>query len=97
MVNKRFRWNRQGYYAFMRAHARQIVAAMEEKARAIADTAESELDDVTAPGEEFIVDVSLNSGRRQVPRVAVIAATRNAVNAEQTKRTLTRAVEANRD
>jgi RES domain-containing protein len=92
-----FRWNRQGYYAFMRANAPAIAAVMEEKARDIAEAAERSLDEVTAPGEEFIVDVNLSSGRRKVPRVAIIAATANAVAAEQTQRTLTRAVEANRD
>lgn len=97
MVSSRFRWNRQGYYAFMRNNAPAIAAVIENKAREIADTAEGELVEITEPGAEFVVDVSLSAGRRKVPRVAVIAATRNAVNAELTRRTLTRAVEANRD
>ena len=97
MVRGRFRWNRQGYYAFMRNNAPAIAAAIEKKAQAIAATAEGDLLEVTEPGSEFVVDVALSAGRRKVPRVAVIAATRNAVNAELTSRTLTRAVEAHRD
>lgn len=77
-----------GYRRLMREPG--VLAAMEELAAKI---------QADAGGEEagFVVEVTERSGRRGTPRVAVIAATYEAREAEARDRRLTRAVEQNRE
>jgi len=94
VVKPGFNWSKPGYHAFMRANAKAIAEALEEKAQDIADAANAGV--LGSDGNDFVVDVQLSSGRRKVPRVGIVAASFDAQQAEGSKRSLTRAVEANR-
>lgn len=96
MARPGFRWNRPGYYAFMREQAVPILDLMEKKAQEIADDATAAING-QGGRDDFRVESQKESGRRRTPRTAVIAASVEANLAEGEKRVLTRAVEANRD
>lgn len=84
----RWKWHTMtGYREFQRQAA--VVALLADAGRRIADA---------AGGEEagFEVDVHVSAGARDVPRVAVIAASFEAKQAEAKNRTLTRALDAGR-
>ena len=78
----------------MQSIAPAIAAGMQEIGEEIADDANRTV--LGGAGDDFIVDVELVAGRRKVPRVGIVAATFAANDAEQSRRALTRAVEAKR-